>query len=86
MAREKQIAAAFVAEIDEAELALRFAEIAIGMKRPPGKTAAECMDDFKFRAAMAGPEAMKVANDMHAMARAAVLYLHECIKNGRKPS
>lgn len=83
----KKAAHALVAEIDEAELAVRLAEIAIELKRPPGKTAQECMDDLKFKAGMSGqPEAMKVVYDMQKMARAAIMYFGECVNRGVRPS
>ena len=36
----------YVVEIDEGELAIRMAEAAIRIKRPPGKTTAEVLDAF----------------------------------------
>lgn len=36
----------YIAEISEGELAIRMAEAAIGMKRPPGKSVQECLDSF----------------------------------------
>lgn len=38
--------AKYIAEISEGELAIRMAEAAIGIKRPPGKTVQECLDSF----------------------------------------
>lgn len=87
MGEAKRKASQFVAQIDEVELAVRLAEIAIDLKRPPGKTAAECIADLEFKAASTGvPEAMKVVRDMRAMSRAAILYFGECIAKGQTPS
>lgn len=68
--------AKYVAEISEGELAIRMAEAAIGIKRPPGKSTQECLDSFPadwgeafFRAA-----------------RAAMTYWGECIDSAKKPT
>lgn len=80
-------AASFVAEIDETELTLRIAEIAIGAKRPPGLSAADALRDLKQRAEGSGhAEAAQTYDSFGRMARAACLYFGECIAKGSEPS
>jgi hypothetical protein len=62
----------FIAEISEAEMAVRIAEAILGLKRPPGKSAAEAMD--------AMPEGAR--DDFLRAARAAILYVRESIEQG----
>jgi len=57
----------YVAEIDEAELAVRMVEAAIGLKRPPGATARETLADADW-----GPAFERAA-------RAAMEYWQECL-------
>lgn len=64
-----------IAAIDEGELAIRMAEAAIGMKRPPGKTTAEVLDSFPADWGEAFGRA----------ARAAMLYWGECIDAAQEP-
>jgi hypothetical protein len=59
-----------VTEIDEGELAIRMAEAAIGIKRPPGKTQAEVLASFPADWGAAFSRA----------ARAAMKYWGECIE------
>lgn len=66
----------FVAEINEGELAVRMAEAAIGIKRPPGKSFEECLESFPA----------DWGDAFHRAARAAMEYWGECIEAGRKPS
>ncbi len=84
MRAAKKAAITFVAEIDEAELTLRFAEIGCGIKRPPGMGAKEALD--YLNAITTDPYAKKVLRDFHKMARTAILYLGDCIQNGSRPS
>lgn len=65
-----------IAAIDEGELAIRMAEAAIGMKRPPGKTVAECLDSFPADWGEAFGRA----------ARAAMEYWRECLSAAQEPS
>lgn len=68
--------AKFIAPIDEGELAIRMAEAAIGIKRPPGKTTAEVLDAFPADWGEA----------FHRAARAAMEYWRECIEAAQRPS
>lgn len=61
--------AKYIAPIDERELAVRMAEAAIGIKRPPGKNLDECLASF--------PADWGAA--FHRAARAAMGYWQECI-------
>lgn len=80
-------AASFVAEIDETELTLRIAEIAIGAKRPPGLSAADALRDLKRSAEASGlPEVARTYDSFGRMARAACIYFGECIAKGSQPS
>lgn len=63
--------ARYIAPIDEGELAIRMAEAAMGIKRPPGKTVQECLDSFPA----------DWGEGFHRAARAAMLYWKECIDN-----
>ena len=66
----------FIAEIDEAEMAVRIAEAMLKMKRPPGLSA---------QAALASMPDGEEENFARA-ARAAMLYLQECVDNGTEVS
>jgi hypothetical protein len=63
--------AKYIAPIDEGELAIRMAEAAMEITRPPDMTVAECLDSFPAD----WGEAFRRA------ARAAMRYWQECIKN-----
>lgn len=69
----------FVAEINATELTLRIAEIAIGLKRPPGRDAAQCLADLRS-------EQPQLCATFDRMAQAAAEYVTECIRSGRRPS
>ena len=66
----------YVAEINEGELAVRMAEAAIGMKRPPGKSLEECLASFP---ADWGEAFLRAS-------RAAMNYWGECIDAANRPS
>ncbi len=68
--------AKYVAEISEGELAIRMAEAAIGIKRPPGKSTQECLDSFPADWGEAFLRASK----------AAMKYWAECIDAAKAPS
>lgn len=68
--------ARYVAEISEGELAIRMAEAAIGMKRPPGKSVQECLDSFPADWGEAFLRASK----------AAMSYWAECIESANRSS
>ena len=68
--------AKYIAPISEGELAVRMAEAAIGIKRPPGKSLEECLASFP---ADWGEAFLRAA-------RAAMTYWGECIDDARKPS
>lgn len=74
---------ALVAEIDEAELALRLAEIGIGLRRPSDseKTAAELLRQLE-----AGWPAEGGPFPFGTMARRAIEYFRECINKGQTPA
>lgn len=65
-----------IAAIDEGELAIRMAEAAIGIQRPPGKTTAEVLDSFPADWGEA----------FHRAARAAMDYWRECLETAQRPS
>ncbi|WP_342152400.1 hypothetical protein [Methylorubrum sp. SB2] len=75
---------AFVAEIDADELACRIAEAACGIRRPPGMTAKQALDNMSRLTRRMG-ETDTVPGFRRA-AQAAAEYLTECINNGRRPS
>jgi len=78
----KAKAAAFVAEINADELALRLMQIAIGLKAPPGTDASAALDEHErvWMSADAGPFPFR------RMAHASIAYFGECIDRGRVPS
>ena len=84
MKDEKRAALAFIAEIDDAELAVRLMAIAIGLKRTPDyrRTPREIIADstkmFEEQTGTPFP--------FGRMARAAIEYVGECIENGQRPS
>ena len=87
MGEAKRKASSFVAEINEMEMAARFAEIAMGFKRPPGMTGAAVTADAERRAATSGdPNTVYAVQCWRCMARAAIAYLGECIDKGSEPS
>jgi hypothetical protein len=67
---------AFIAAIDPAELAVRIIEASGGVKRPPGKTAKQALDDLPDEDRTAALNA----------ARAAAEYLTECVNAGQRPA
>jgi hypothetical protein len=69
------MATKFVAEISEGELAIRMAEAAMGIKRPPGKSVDECLASFP---ADWGDAFLRAA-------RAAMGYWGECIDKANRP-
>ena len=71
-----RVKAKYLAEINEGELAIRMAEAAIGIRRPPGKTIQECLDSFP---ADWGEAFSRAAN-------AAMNYWAECIDSARNLS
>ena len=84
-ARDKRIAASFVAEIDPTELAVRLIERGCHMKRPVGLSGRDAWQSFEASVARgAVPE--YILRDFEAMAHIAIAYFGECIAKGRKPS
>jgi len=67
---------ALVAEIDPYELAVRLAEVEMGMKRPPGLTPKQIL----------GQQSEEFQAIALRMAAAAAEYITECINAGREPS
>lgn len=87
MGEAKRKASSFVAEINEMEMAARFAEIAMGLKRPPGMSGAAVIADAERRAASSGdPDTLYAVQCWRRMAKAAIAYLGECIDNGKTPN
>lgn len=82
MTAAKQKGLALIAEIDEAELALRLAEIGIGIRRQhDGSDARFLLRELEHRwPKEGGPFPFRT------MARCAIEYLGECIKNSKVPS
>ena len=81
MSIAKQKGLALVAEIDEAELALRLAEIGIGIRRRNNSDPRAMLRELEQRwPKEAGPF------PFGTMARCAIEYLGECVENGRAPS
>jgi hypothetical protein len=68
--------AKYVAEIDEEELAVRLAEAALGIKRPPGKSLGECLDSLPA----------DWGDAFHRAARAAMTYWAQCIDAANRPT
>jgi hypothetical protein len=67
---------ALVAEVDPSELAVRITEALMGMRRPPGMTAAQALETQS-------PEFRATVLDA---ARRAAEYIAECINSGSAPS
>ena len=67
-----------VAEINHDELTIRLLEIAIGLKRPEGQSAATEMRRFEDQARR-GEIPAYIVRDFKQMATAAIEYLAECI-------
>lgn len=82
MTNAKRKGLALVAEIDEAELAVRLMSIAIGLTRSAEnkQTPAEIL----AHAEATWPAACG-AFPFRRMARAAIEYLGECVENGQRP-
>lgn len=78
MSKADRAATKLVGEIDEAELAMRFIEIAIGLKRPVGADPRE-----ELLRAAAIPGCADIVETMRKQARASVLYFHECISKSK---
>ena len=74
---------AFIAELDEAELALRLMECGCAMRRPLGseQSSLELLDD----AARSWPRAAGQF-PFGRMARLAIEYFQECVNKGQRPS
>lgn len=68
----------FVAEIDQAELAVRLIERGCHMKRPVGLTGAAAWAQFE-QAVTAGQVPEYIVRDFMAMAGIAIAYFGECI-------
>lgn len=83
--KAKTIAAAFVAEIDQAELAVRLIERGCHMKRPPRTSGQEAWDQFEAAAADGSVPAY-IVEDFFAMAGIAIAYFGECVAKGQRPS
>lgn len=78
---EAERRADFIAEIDEDELAVRLMECSIGLKRPDVATPArQILEDAR----LAFPPGHTFLFD--AMARVALEYFRECIREARRPS
>lgn len=80
----KKRALAFIAEMDQAELAVRLMEIGIGMIRTPAetRTAAQIIADVK----RTWPTDMATGFPFERMAVKALEYFRECIEKGQRPS
>lgn len=70
----KKANAKYIAAIDEGELAIRMAEAALNMRRPPGMTTAEVLAAFPADWGQA----------FHDAARAAMIYWSECIDGANR--
>lgn len=68
-------------EIPRDELALRIAKPCLGMTAPEGIDATKALDDMDK---LGGPVLM--GTSFRRAADAAVIYMRECINNGRVPS
>jgi hypothetical protein len=66
----------FIIELDQKELAVRLLEAAGQMKRPPGKSVQECLDD-------APPE---IRDQIFRMSQAAMIWFGECCDKMERPS
>jgi len=78
----KRAALSFVAEIDEAELAVRLMETAIGYKRPVGQTKPAAVILDEAMEALGGDSMFRFG----LMARRAIDYFRECVEKGQRPS
>jgi hypothetical protein len=80
----KNRALSFVAEIDQAELAVRLMEIGIGLVRTTSetRTAAQIIADIK----KTWPPNMVTGFPFDRMAVKAIEYFRECIEKGQRPS
>lgn len=83
--RAQKKAADFVAEIDQAELAVRLIERGCHMKRQPGTSGQEAWGQI-VAAAQAGRVPTYIVEDFFAMAEIAINYLGECVAKGQRPS
>lgn len=77
--------ATFIAEIDQAELAVRLIERGCHIKRPFGLPAREAIDQFRA-AANNGEIPAYILDDFEAMAVIAIEYFRECIASGKRPN
>ena len=66
-----------VAEIDQAELAIRLIEIGCKMKRADGSTGKEAWSEVVGKA-VSGEVPAYIVADFYKMAEAAILYFGEC--------
>ena len=80
--KAKRHAYSFVAEIDEAELACRLMETAIGLKRPPSETRPPAVIMAEAREHLGNDSCFRFG----LMARRAIEYFGECVEKGKQPS
>lgn len=80
-AAEKARTTVLAVEIPRDELALRIAQPCLGMTCAPGTDATKALDDMDR---LGGPVAM--GRGFRRAADAAMLYFHECVNNGVRPS
>lgn len=73
----------FIAEIDQAELAVRLMEIGIGLKRAGDKRSPM---EILAHAEATWPAGMVTPFPFGRMARIEIEYLAECIEKGQRPS
>ena len=78
--KAKKKAFSFVAQIDEAELAVRLMEVAIGLRRPPTETRPPEMILHEAKASLPQEDAFQ----FDKMARRAIEYFRECVEQGQK--
>lgn len=71
--------AAFIAEFDQRELAVRLMEVAIGARRPLNDTSTKCLDELP-------PEFQYMRWQFMKMAEISFRYMEETINNGKAPS
>lgn len=85
--RTKAIKAAgrFIAEIDQAELAIRLIERGCHMRRPMGLSGHDAWKQFE-KSAAAGEVPEYIIRDFEAMAHIAIAYFSECIEKLQKPN
>lgn len=84
MSDASRVAASFVAEIDEAELAPRLAGIAIGLQRTTDEPASVVL--ARLKRDVRDPLAARTLESFSVMSRAAIAYLGECVAKGQRPS